>query len=104
MLLAFGALVIAYVYEALFGKATDQRLASDYKQHRKSLGRTINLNHKTAKQGIARVRWQHRKVDELMIRDFGSERVNQFYEKHSIIEQRQKEIEHVKDFYALNGK
>ena len=100
LLLVFGAVVIAYFYEGIFGKATDQRLASDYKQYEKALGRTINTNHKTAKQGIARVHWQHRKLDELMVRDFGSERINQFYEKHNIIKQRQQNIEYVKSYYT----
>jgi len=36
----------------------------------------------------------------LMVRDFGSERVNQFYEKHNIIKQRQQNIEYVKSYYT----
>mgnify|MGYP005990043379 CR=1 FL=1 len=104
LLLIFGIVIVAYFYEGIFGKATDDRMFAAYKQHEKSLGRIINLNHQTAKQGVARARWRHRKLDELMISDFGSERVNQFYEKHNIIAQRQRDVEYAKNFEYINRK
>lgn len=98
LLLALVALVFWYFYQGIFSKVTEGGMLSAYKQHEKSLGRIINTNHTTTKQGMARVRWRHQKLDELMVRDFGAEQVQQFYEKHKIIELRKHDIELVKNF------
>jgi hypothetical protein len=39
---------------------------------------------------------QHRKIDELMVRHFGAERVDQFYHENNVAELRQRDIESVK--------
>ena len=91
----FGPVILYVAYSTRLDKTQDG-MRIRYNEYRKRTGRLRNTNHTTTKQRVARVRWQHRKIDELMVRHFGAERVDQFYHENNVAELRQRDIEAVK--------
>jgi len=91
----FGPVILYVVYSTRLDK-TQEGMKIRYAEYNKQTGRLINTNHTTTKQRVARVRWKHRKIDELMVGHFGADRVNQFYHENNVSEQRQRDIEYVK--------
>ena len=98
----FGTVIWYVVYSSRVDKTQDG-MRIRYREYNKKTGRLLNLHHTTMKQRIGRVRWKHRKIDELMVGNFGAERVNKFYEECNVSKQRQSEIEYVKNVSFLNS-
>lgn len=98
ILAAVFAPVILIVVQTIRQHGTEDGMKGSYNRYRMEVGRLMNTNHTTTKQRVARVKRQHRKMDEKMVGDFGVARVNEFYQKNNIHELRQRDIETVKKF------